>query len=73
MENQNNLPIQEVMRLAKSPAGQQLLALLQQQNSDAMRSAMRSAASGDYDHAKKIIESMLSDPQAQQLLKQLGR
>lgn len=72
MEN-SNLPLQEAMRLANSPAGRQLLTLLQQQNKDAVQKAMASAASGNYDAAKTMISSMLSDPKAQQLLKELGR
>lgn len=72
MEN-SNLPLQEAMRLASSPAGRQLYALLNQQNKDAMQKAMASAASGDYDTAKAMLSSMLSDPKAQQLLKELGR
>lgn len=69
----NNLPMQEVLRLAGSPAGQQLIALLRQQNGNDLQSAMSSASAGDYTQAKRMIEAMLSDPQAQQLLKQLGR
>lgn len=73
MENRNDLPIQEAMRLAATPAGQQLIAMLRAQNGDALQSAMSGAAAGDYTQAKRIIESMMSNPQAQQLLKELGR
>lgn len=72
MEN-SNLPIQEAIRLANSPAGRQLYALLNQQNKDAVQKAMASAASGDYDAAKQALSAMLSDPKAQQLLKELRR
>ena len=67
----NDLPIQEVLRMAATPAGQQLIALLRTQNSREFQNAMSSAASGDYAQAKKVIESLLSDPKAQQLLEQL--
>ena len=77
MENNSNLPnnlsIQEVMRLAGSPAGQQLIAMLQAQGGAAFQNAMSSAAAGDYTQAKQVIAAMLSDPKAQQLLKDLGR
>lgn len=73
MEMQHDFSIQDAMRLASSPAAQQLFALLQQQNSDGFQKAMDDAASGDYANAKKAIEAMLSNPQAQQLLKDLGR
>ena len=77
MENKNNTPnpfsIQEAMRLANSPEGKQLIALLRQQNGSDLQNAMNRASAGDYAQAKKMIESMLSDPDAQKLLKQLGR
>lgn len=77
MENIPNLPdnfsMQEVLRMAASPAGQQLIALLRQQDGNAFQSAMSSAAAGDYTQAKHAIEKFMADPQAQKLLKQLGR
>ena len=77
MENRTdlpgNLPMQEVLRLAASPAGQQLIALMRQQGGSDFQKAMSNAASGDHTQAKKAIESMLADPQAQKLLKDLGR
>ena len=55
MENVPNLPdnfsMQEVLRMAASPAGQQLIALLRQQDGNAFQSAMSSAAAGDYTQA----------------------
>ena len=77
MENVPNLPdnfsMQEVLRMAASPAGQQLIALLRQQDGNAFQSAMSSAAVGNYTQAKHAIEKLMADPQAQKLLKQLGR
>lgn len=64
--------IQEAMRMAQSPAGQQLLRLLQQGNSQVLQQAMNNAASGDYESAKKALSAVLNDPQAQRLLKQMG-
>ncbi len=76
MENQNKLPdhfsMQEAMRLASTPAGQQLIALLQQQGGSDLQKAMARASSGDYKDAKQAIEAMAANPQVQQLLKQLG-
>lgn len=68
----NSDAIQEAMRMARSPAGQQLLRLLQQSNSAQLHQAMNSAASGDYESAKKALSAVLSDPQAQKLLQQMG-
>ena len=77
MENSSNLPgnlsMQEVLRLASTPAGQQLIALMRQQGGRRFQKAMEDAASGNYAQAKQEIESMLADPKAQQLLKELGR
>lgn len=77
MENNSNLPsnlpMQEVLRMAASPAGQQLIAMLRQQGGDDFQKAMASAATGDYTQAKHAIEALMADPKAQQLLKDLGR
>ena len=62
----------EVMRLAKSPAGKQLIAMLQQQNNGQLQQAMTQAKSGDYANASKTVNDMLSSPEAQKLLKELG-
>lgn len=62
----------EVMRLAKSPTGKQLLAMLQQQNSGQLQQAVTQAKTGDYANASKTINDMLASPEAQKLLKELG-
>lgn len=72
MDLNSDFSIQEAMRLASSPAGQQLLKLLQQQSSSDLQSAMNSAAAGDYQQAKNTLASLLGSPEAQALLKQLG-
>lgn len=76
MENKQNLPnnlsMQEIMRLAASPAGQQLIAMLQQKGGSDIQKAKESAAAGDYTQAKRVIEALMRDEHAQQLLKQLG-
>lgn len=73
MEQNSQFNMQEIMRLAASPAGQQLIALLQQQNSAALHSAIASASAGNYEHAKSALGSMLDSPEARTLLQQLGR
>ena len=69
----NNLSMQEILRLANSPAGKQLIAMMQQQGGKEFQKAMANAAAGDYTQAKRAIETMMADPKAQQLLKELGR
>lgn len=70
MQN-NEHAIQEAMRIAKSSAGQQLLRMLQQSNQESLNRVLQSAASGNYDQAKMILNEILSDPQAKEILKKL--
>ncbi|MEE0109299.1 MAG: hypothetical protein UEP57_00190 [Oscillospiraceae bacterium] len=67
-----NIPdMSELLRLAQSPAGQQLMALLQQSGGRELESAVAKASAGDYTQAKQALSSLLSTPEAQALLKQL--
>lgn len=68
----NQFSMQEAMRMAESPAGQQLLAILKQSGGADLQKAMSSAASGNFDQAKSALSSLLADPQVAELLKQLG-
>lgn len=60
---------EEILRLAQSPAGQQLLQLLSSEHSQAMNQVHESA--GDLQQAQKALSGFLSDPRAQALLRQL--
>ncbi len=67
-----NIPdMSELMRLAQSPAGRQLLALLQSSGGSALENAIAQAASGNYGEAKNVLTPLLASPQAKALLKQL--
>ncbi|MDO5545820.1 MAG: hypothetical protein Q4F81_08360 [Eubacteriales bacterium] len=61
----------ELVRLAQTPAGQQLITLLQKQGGPQLQQAIASAAGGDYTRAKEILSELLSSPEAQTLLKEL--
>lgn len=61
----------DFLRLAQSPAGQQLISLLQRNGGKELQSALSSAAGGDYSQAQKALSALLKDPQAQILLKKL--
>lgn len=63
--------ISELIRMAQTPAGQQLIALLQKQDSAQLQQAIAYAVSGDYNRAKAALSEMLSSPEAQALLKKL--
>ncbi len=73
MQNHSqNFSMQEAMRLAKSPAGQQLLALLQQKDSPALQAAMDQAATGNYAQAKDTLSALMASPDIKKLLAQMG-
>ena len=66
-----NFDMRKAMELAGSPAGRQLLELLQAQNGPQLQKAMSMAAEGDHLSAKQSLSKLLEDPQIQDLLKQL--
>ena len=65
--------IQQAMQLAKSPVGQQLIALLQKNGGQDFQSTMAKAAAGDYTQVKDTLASLLSSPEIKAMLEQLGR
>ncbi len=67
-----NFSLEEIMQLAKSPAGQQLMALLQKNDSKKVEQAVAQAKTGDYTKAGQTLNSMLASPDAQRLLKELS-
>ena len=71
-KNSNNFSMQEAMRLANSPAGQQLLKMLQQTDPAAMKSAMEQASSGDYSKISETLAPFLESEEVKKLLKQMG-
>lgn len=62
----------EAIRLARTPAGKQLLELFQKNDSEQLRSALEKANSGDFSQAKEAINAFLSTPDAKALLEQIG-
>lgn len=71
-KNSGNFSMEEAMRLAKSPAGQQLISHLQEQDPDTLNKAMAEASGGNYTEAKQILSSLMQDKNIQQLIKQFG-
>ena len=71
-ENSNNFSMQDMMRLAGTPAGQQLLNHLQKKNSKQLQMAIAHAVSGNMDQAKALLSEMIEDPESQKLIRQLG-
>lgn len=68
-----SMDLTQILRLAKSPAGQQLMNLLQQQSGEELQTALAKASAGDYTQVKQTITEFLSTPEAKALLEQLGR
>ena len=66
-----NLDLNQLMKLAQSPAGQQLMQLLQQQGGKELETAVQKASSGNFGQAKKALSALLDSPEAKKLLKQL--
>ena len=69
----NSDDFEKAMRLAKSPAGQRLLAMLQHNDSGQVQKATMEANAGNYEGAVESIRSLLSSPEAQRLLKELEK
>lgn len=71
-KNSDNFSMQEALRMANSPAGQQLLAMLRSSDPAAMQKAMEQASSGDYSQLSKTLAPFLESQDVKNLLKQMG-
>ena len=63
--------IENVMQLAKSPQGQKLIQILQQNGGQSVETAKKQAASGNFADAQKTLSGVLNDAQIQKLLKEM--
>jgi len=70
---ESQFSMEDIMKIAASPVGRQLIQVLQQNGSDQLQQAAQKAATGDYASAKEAISGLLQDPQVKKLLEQLGR
>lgn len=68
----DNFSHEDILRIAHSPAGQQLIALMRQKGGRELQDAIQQASGGDYGKAKASINQILSTPEAKALLEQLG-
>jgi hypothetical protein len=71
MQNNNDV-MAKALRMAQSEAGQQLLSMLKHSGGQELDQAMNQAAAGDYTAAKLLLNNLMKDPQAQELMKRLG-
>ena len=72
-KNSQDFSIEEAARLANTPAGQQLLAMLRSADPDQLQQIADKASAGDYAQANEILRSVLSSPEARKILNNLGR
>ena len=63
---------QDIMKMAQSPAGRKLIALLQNADPSALQKAMQQAATGNYEQAKASLTPLMESQDIQSLLKQMG-
>lgn len=68
---EQNPDFSQLMKLAQSGAGQQLLQLLRQNGGAQLDHALSRASGGDYTQAKALLTSLLTDPEAQRIVKEL--
>ena len=68
----NEQAIRKAMRMAQTPAGQELIQKLSQGGGQELRQAMEKAAAGDMTEASRAMSALLQDPQIKKLLEQMG-
>ena len=59
----------KLLKLAGTPQGKRLLELLQKSSGPALKAAI---AREDYEAVRRIVSTFLSDPEAAELMRQLG-
>lgn len=64
--------MEQAMAFAGTPAGRQLIALLQRKGGTDVQKAKSLAEAGNMEDAAKALSSLLSDPAIQELLKNFG-
>ncbi len=72
-KNNQEFSMNDLAKIANSPAAHQLIAALQAKNSEALQQAAALANQGDFGSAQATLSSMLNSPDIQALLKQLGQ
>ena len=72
-KNSENFSIQDAMRLAGTPAGQELIAMLQKGDTGQFQQAAELASAGNYTHAQHLLSQLLKDPKIRELMSRLGR
>lgn len=63
--------MEQLQKMAQSPAGQQLFALLNKQNSAQLNEAMSHAAAGDISKTKSVLSQLAASPEVMELLQKM--
>lgn len=71
-DQSQNISMAQIMAFAASPAGRQLIAMLQNKGGNELHAAKDLAASGNMEQAKQTLSELLKDPQVRSLLEQFG-
>lgn len=66
-----DLSFSELMRIASSAEGKQLLELVRQNSDPKFSDAMRLAENGDYSQAKQMIGKFLDTPEAKSIMEKI--
>lgn len=69
----NEYDLQRARELSGSDAARQLMELLRNSDPQQLQKVLSSAAKGDFQQAQQELSPLMKDPQAQKLLKELGR
>ena len=71
-KNFEDISLQEVQKLANSPAGRRLMDLLRQGDSGQLDHAAEKFMAGNAAQAQQLLQPLLESPEIANLLKQLG-
>ena len=63
--------VEEAMRMAQTPAGQQFLHALKQSEPGKLNQLMADAAKGDYSGMQKSLTELMRNPELQELLRKM--
>ena len=71
-KNSGNFSMEDMMQFAKSPQGQQLLAMLQSTKDPAIKKAMEQVSKGDLKAAEQALKGFAPSPEMKKAMKQTG-
>lgn len=69
--NYGGVDFSELLKIAGSPAGQELMSLIQNNKDEHFDEAIQKAQEGDFSQAQAVLSQMLSSKEAQDLLKKI--